>query len=73
LVCSLLRVRSLKWSALKVGMRFRNRKPCVVFGVVLFVSTKVNDAPDDFLWIVASRKGAFGERPVVFGLAKIGT
>jgi hypothetical protein len=56
----------------KVSLGLSNGKPCVVLGITLIARPILNNLLDDFFGFVASREGALGEGPVVFGLAQMG-
>ena len=44
----------------------------IVVRVGFIARTVLRNLPNDIFGVIASREGAFGEGPVVFGLAQVG-
>jgi hypothetical protein len=53
----------------ELGSRLRDREPCVILRVAFVTRAALGNLLDDFFGIVALGKGAFGESPIMFGLA----
>ena len=54
---------------LELGSRLRDREPCVILRVAFVTHAALGNLLDDVFGIVAVGEGAFGESPIMFGLA----